>query len=51
MPGDTVEANKKLEQLEDLHSEDTPCHPMITHDIEQFVLNPKSKQDKVKLQI
>ena len=32
----------KLEQLERLHSEDTPRRPMITHTIEQFILNPKS---------
>ena len=45
-----------LEQLEHQHSEDTPCHPMITHTIgsqahtiDQFILDPKSKQDKVKI--
>ena len=32
----------KLEQLERLRSEDTPRHPMITHTIDQFILNPKS---------
>ena len=32
----------KLEQLERLRSEDTPRRPMITHTIEQFILNPKS---------
>ena len=32
----------KLEQLERLRSEDTPCRPVITHTIDQFVLNPKS---------
>ena len=32
----------KLEQLERLRSEDTPRRPMITHTIDQFVLNPKS---------
>ena len=32
----------KLEQLECLRSEDTPRRPMITHTIDQFVLNPKS---------
>ena len=32
----------KLEQLQRLHSEDTPCRPVITHTIDQFVLNPKS---------
>ena len=31
----------KLEQLERLRSEDTPRRPMITHTIDQFVLNPK----------
>ena len=29
-------------QLERLRSEDTPRRPMITHTIDQFVLNPKS---------
>ena len=38
----------KLEQLECLRSEDTRRRPMITHTIDQFVLNPTSKQDKVK---
>ena len=32
----------KLEQLERLRSEDTPRRTMITHTIEQFILNPKS---------
>ena len=32
----------KLEQLERLRSEDTPHRPMITHTIDQFILNPKS---------
>ena len=32
----------KLEQLERLRSEDTPRRPMITHTIDQVVLNPKS---------
>ena len=32
----------KLEQLERLRSEDTTRHPMITHTIDQFILNPKS---------
>ena len=35
----------KLEQLECLCSEDT----LITHTIDQFELDPKSKQDKVKI--
>ena len=34
--------SQQLEQLERLHSEDTPRRPMITHTIDQFVLNPKS---------
>ena len=42
----------RLEQLERLCSEDTPTptpsHPMITHTTDQFILDPKSKQDKVK---
>ena len=38
---------KELEQLECLPSEDTPSPcPMITHTIDQFILDPKSKQDK-----
>ena len=32
----------KQEQLERLRSEDTPLRPMITHTIDQFILNPKS---------
>ena len=32
----------RLEQLERLCSEDTPRRPVITHTIDQFVLNPKS---------
>ena len=32
----------QLEQLERLRSEDTPSCPVITHTIDQFVLNPKS---------
>ena len=32
----------KLEQLERLRFEDTPRCPMITHTIDQFILNPKS---------
>ena len=32
----------QLEQLECLRSEDTPRRPMITHTIDQFILNPKS---------
>ena len=41
--------NDKLEQLQRLRFEDTPCHPMITHTTDQFILDPKSKQDKVKV--
>ena len=37
-----VEIQFKLEQLEPLRSEDTPRRPMITHTIDQFILNPKS---------
>ena len=33
---------KKLEQLERLRSEDTPRRPLITHTIDQFILNPMS---------
>ena len=32
----------QLEQLERSRSEDTPRRPMITHTIDQFILNPKS---------
>ena len=32
----------QLEQLERLRSEDTPRSPMITHTIDQFILNPMS---------
>ena len=32
----------QLEQLERLRSEDTPRRPVITHTIDQFVLNPMS---------
>ena len=32
----------ELEQLERLRSEDTPRRSMITHTIDQFILNPKS---------
>ena len=32
----------KLEQLDCLRSEDTPRRPMITHTIDQLILNPKS---------
>ena len=39
----------ELEQLERLGSEDTPRCPMITHTIDQLILDPKSKQDKDKV--
>ena len=39
----------KLEQLECRRSEDTPHRPMIIHTIDQFILDPKSKQDKMKV--
>ena len=32
----------ELEQLQRLHSEDTPRRPVITLTIDQFILNPKS---------
>ena len=35
-------AEVQLEQLERLRSEETPRRPMITHTIDQFILNPKS---------
>ena len=38
-----VACRKQLEQLERLRSEDTPRRPKITHTIDQFILNPKSK--------
>ena len=37
-----TESRNELEQLERLRSEDTPRRPMITHTIDQFILNPKS---------
>ena len=40
---------EKPEWLEHLRSEDSPRRPMITHTIDQFILDPKSKQDKVKV--
>ena len=39
----------KLEQLECLPSEYTRHRPMITHTIDQFISDLKSKQDKVKV--
>ena len=41
-PADICEKKLELEQLERLRSEDTPRRPMITHTIDQFILNPKS---------
>ena len=40
----------ELEQLERLHSEDTPCRLMITHTIESYWI-PSQKKTKSKLQI
>ena len=37
-----INLRKKQLKLERLRSEDTPCRPMITHTIDQFILNPKS---------
>ena len=39
----------KLEHLEHMRSEDTFHCPMITHTTDQFILDPKSKQYKVKV--
>ena len=33
----------KLEQLQHFRSEDIPCHLMIAHTIDQFILDPKPK--------
>ena len=44
MRGKNVISQYQLEQLERLRSEDTPRHPMITHTIDQFISDPKSKQ-------
>ena len=44
-------AKKTLEQLERLCSEDAPCRLMITYTTESFILDPKLKEGKVKLQI
>ena len=38
----------KLEQLERLHSDDTPCLLMITHIIESYWI-PSQKEGKVKV--
>ena len=40
-PDHNLDQNQ-LEQLELLRFEDTPRPPMITHTIDQFILNPKS---------
>ena len=42
-------ALNKLEQLGRLRSEDTLRRPMIAHTIDQLTLDPKSKQDKIKV--
>ena len=42
-------ALNKLEQLGRLRSEDTLRRPMIVHTIDQLILDPKSKQDKIKV--
>ena len=39
----------QLEQLESQRSEDIPRRPMITHTIYQLILDPKSKQNKLKI--
>ena len=42
----------ELEQLEHLHSEDTPRCLMITHSTESYwIPSHKSKEDKAKVQI
>ena len=46
----TTATEYKLEQLERLHSEDTPRHLMITHTIESYWI-PRQKKTKSKLQI
>ena len=40
--GTAVRSQHELEQLERLRSEDTPWRPVITHTMDQFILNPKS---------
>ena len=40
----------ELEQLERLHSEDTPCRLMITHTIDSYWI-PSRKKTKSKLYI
>ena len=47
---DTFSNNMKLEQLECLRSEDTPCCLMFTHTIESCWI-PSQKKTKSKLQI
>ena len=44
------QSQKQLEQLEHLHSEDTPRRLMITHTIESYWI-PSQKKTKSKLQI
>ena len=45
-----IQNKKKLEQLECLRSEDTPCHPMITHTIDSYWIQSQNLT-KSKLQI
>ena len=44
------EQQVKLEQLECLRSENTPCHHMITHTIDSYLI-PSQNKTKSKLQI
>ena len=46
----SIDNTFKLEQLERLHSEDTPRRLMITHTIESYWI-PSQKKTKSKLQI
>ena len=41
----------ELEQLERLRSEDTPRRPMITHTIDQFMLNPLKPDVKARMKM
>ena len=43
----SMDTRRKLEKLERLHPEDTPRRPIITHTIDQFMVDSKSKQDKI----
>ena len=40
---------RQLEHRERLRSEDTPLCPMITHTIDLVILDPKWKEDTVKV--